>query len=68
MCGGGKVGARGRGSLISQIGRQELNERSRGSLLNVEITGWINGLPPPPQKSAWAIYEACLARVSYMVQ
>lgn len=42
-----------------------MNERHRGSLLNVEITGFlIKDLPPLPQRSAWAIYDACPAQVS----
>lgn len=51
MCGGGSR-SEGQG-FANHLGRQELNESHRGSLLNVEITGFlIKDLPPLPQGSA----------------
>lgn len=42
-----------------------LKERHRESLLSVGITvSLLNCLPPPSQRSAWAIYDACLTCVS----
>lgn len=63
MCGGGSR-SEGQG-FTNHLGRQELNESHRGSLLNVEITGFlIKDLPPLPQGSAWAICDTCPAHVS----